>query len=133
MSTSYILTVDDADRKAVAHDFYLQKGATFRKDITWNLETSNTTDEIPPALTGYIARMQVRARTGELLFELTTENGGITIVDPAGELQLFISAEDTASAPDYRVAKYDLELESLDGDVLRIMEGTFYISPSITR
>jgi hypothetical protein len=111
----------------------IDQGATFRKVLTWEIAT-------PPAapvlvdLTGYTARMQARTDvdTPAFLFELTTENGGITLGGALGTIALYLS--DTAtSALSFDAGVFDLELKAPGGDVTRFLAGTVTLSPEVTR
>lgn len=85
-------------------------------------------------LGGYSARMQVRASVdaANFLVNLTTENGGIVIDAPQGEVLLFISASDTAGLIPGSF-KYDLELVSASGRVYCPIYGSFKVKPEVTR
>jgi hypothetical protein len=103
------------------------QGATFTKRLTW------TIDDVPVDLTGYTARMQARtsySATCDPIFDITTENGGITL-DDEGNIDLLIDSSDTESfvAKEYL---YDLELDS-GSEVYRIIEGKFIVTPEVTR
>ena len=104
------------------------QGSTFNQQLTYTIE------EVPVDLTGYSARMQVREKhtSTRAVFDLTTENGGLTTGGAAGTIIIFISSTDTseASAKDY---VYDIELESSGGDVTRLLEGKFMLTPEVTR
>jgi hypothetical protein len=83
-------------------------------------------------LTGYTAHMQVRTKeTGALVFDLTTDNGGLTLGDSAGTITFFISAADTAAVTDGK-CKYDLELIAPDGDVIALLAGGFNLVEEVT-
>jgi len=109
------------------YNFICPQGATFSKQLTWDI------DETPVDLTTYTARMQVREKytsTAKIL-DLTTENGGITLGDENGTIQIEVAATDTANI----VAKtyvYDLELVS-SSNVTRLLEGQFIVTPEVTR
>lgn len=105
----------------------IKKGSTFKQNIIY---TDNDGVIIP--LTGYTARMQIRhSFQSEVIHELTTENGGITITGPAGEIDLLISATDTDGFPPI-TGLYDLEI--ITGiEVDRIMEGVMNITENVTR
>jgi hypothetical protein len=122
-----------------------ERGATFRRTLTiydgltaaeLSLAAQGTPSEDMADklrdLTGYAARMQIRASAegGEQLAELTTENGGITLGDEDGTVELYISATDTDefTAGDY---VYDLELITGD-DVYREMQGKFSVDSEVT-
>lgn len=130
--------------RAGNYNITCEAGSTFRRTIEIeqpdlaNDPTGQTYEDFD--LQGYTARMQVR-RTIEstaFLLELTTENGGLTI-NPADELnQIYIdvAASVTASlANNFNTvnAVYDLEIVNGDGVVSRILQGTFTISPEVTR
>ena len=54
------------------------QGATFSKRLTW------TIDDVPVDLSTYTARMQAKTSYGATctaIFDITTENGGITLDD----------------------------------------------------
>ena len=102
------------------------QGATFTKRMTWTIE------DVPVDLTGYTGRMQARVSYGskcDPIFTLTTENGGIS-VDSVGNVDLFISSDDT----EFFVPKeylYDLELNS-GSEKYRLVEGKFIVTPEVT-
>ena len=102
------------------------QGATFTKRMTWTIE------DVPVDLTGYTGRMQARVSYGskcDPIFTLTTENGGIS-VDSVGNVDLFISSDDT----EFFVPKeylYDLELNS-GSEKYRLVEGKFIVTQEVT-
>jgi hypothetical protein len=109
------------------YNFVCPQGATFAKQLTWEI------DDDPVDLTTYTARMQVREKytSANAIFNLTTENGGITLGGLDGTIDLEISSSATAGA----VAKeyvYDLELVS-SSVVTRLIEGKFIVTPEVTR
>lgn len=120
------------------YDIEVDQGTTFRKTITWKDSSSALVN-----LTGYTARMQVRASfsASTTIASLTTSNGGITLGGTAGTIALYISASDTAAfstaSPsnfaDAFVGVYDLELVSASGDVTRLLRGDFIVNPEVTR
>jgi hypothetical protein len=103
------------------------QGATFVKQLTYSI------DDVPVNLTGYTARMQVRETHSSttIVVELTTENTLITLGGSLGTINLTIPATTTEDilAKDY---VYDLELVS-GGNVYRIIEGKFIVTPEVTR
>ncbi len=116
---------------AGSYNIIIEQGATFRLRLTLKLPG----DPEPMDLSGHIARMQIRAKVAseEILYSLTTENGGITLGGLAGTVDLFISDEDTA-AMRFKSGVYDLELEAVpNGDVIRVIEGRVQLSPEVTR
>ena len=114
----------------------IEQGSTFRLRLTLRLPTlvPGEPGELMD-LSNFIARMQIRHRTPapEILYSLTTENGGLTLGGAAGTIDMFISDEDT-SAFAFRSAVYDLEIEAVPGgDVTRIIQGPVTVSPEVTR
>lgn len=114
----------------------IEQGSTFRLRLTLRLPTlvPGEPGELMD-LSNFIARMQIRHRTPapEILYSLTTENGGLTLGGAAGTIDMFISDEDT-SAFSFRSAVYDLEIEAVPGgDVTRIIQGPVTVSPEVTR
>ena len=88
----------------------------------------------PLDLTGCKARMQVRAEveSTEVLLELTTENGGITLGGVAGTIELFVS-DDASTLFTWTAGVWDLEIEFPGGDVRRLAQGSISVSPEVTR
>lgn len=102
------------------------QGATFTKRLTW------TIDEIPVDLTGYTAKMQAKTSYSNKcnpIFNLTTENGGISL-DDEGNIDILIDSDDTKTfvAREYL---YDIELNSGE-QIYRIIEGKFIVTPEVT-
>lgn len=105
----------------------INQGATFRKTFQWK---SNGT---PIDLTGFQARMQMRKTLAstEIIHQMTTANGGIILGD-SGYFQLYISDANTENF-NFTTAVYDLEFVNLEGDVIRLIEGSVSLSPEVTR
>lgn len=105
-----------------------EAGATFLRTIYWKAD-----DGTPVDLTGYSGRMHVRVtRTAtEILAELTTEGGEISISGGDGAVTLQVSATETDTWPAGSYV-YDLELEK-DGIVTRLVEGNFLVHGAVTR
>lgn len=109
-----------------------QQGATFQRQVTW---TDSARDAYN--LTGYTARMQVRANvtSNTVIATLSTtagSEGTITLGGTAGTVDLLISAANTASLTAGQYV-YDLELVSGGGVVTRLLEGNFKVSAEVTR
>ena len=104
------------------------QGATFERVITVKDSTGT-----PMNLTGYTARMQVRRETesSEILVELTTENGRISLGGAAGTITLSMNPATTAAIVDEGV--YDLEIISNGGAVHRVLKGRFALDLEVTR
>lgn len=106
------------------YDFFIKKGSTFQSLLTWYEEDFVT----PINLTGYTARMYLtRGNCSEkIVFNLTTENGRITLTPLTGEILLNISATDTGSMN----GEYSYFLELISGAyVNRILRGQVTIDP----
>lgn len=113
---------------AGTHDFICDQGATFRRIITWQDSTG-----LPVNLTGYTARMQVRATidSGSTLLSLTTENGGIDLGGTAGTVTLTATATQTAAVA-AGCYVYDIELV-INSTVVRLVQGQFTVDAEVTR
>lgn len=112
---------------AETHDFNVDQGTTWNRQLVWN-----DADDNPVDLTGFTARMQIRrdVQATGIDLSLTTENGGITIDSPAGKVTMYATAAQTALlAGTYY---YDLEMVSGD-DVTRLLQGKFILDREVTR
>ncbi len=107
----------------------IEKGATYRHRITWK-----GSDSQPIDLTDCTAKMQVREEVSSetVLLELSTENDGIIITPELGQIDLFISGEDTAFLTS-EGGVYDLEVYFLGGDTTRLCEGSVVFTDEVTR
>lgn len=112
-------------------DLTCQQGATFTRSVTLALE-----DGTPWSLAGATVTGAVRlAATEPILAEFTC-----TVTNAAaGQFTFALSATDTAllyapgaSAVAVTRAVYDIEVTALDGSVLRVLNGSFNISPEVT-
>jgi hypothetical protein len=109
-------------------NFLCPQGSTFSKQVTYKI------DDIPVDLTGYSSRLQVREYyySENPLLDLYSPDGGMTINAASGIVDLFIHASVTSQIPAGTFV-YDLELESSGGEVNRIIEGSFIVTPEVTR
>lgn len=87
----------------------------------------------PVDLTGYTARMQIRAKLQDtiVLQELTTESGGITINNIDKTITLSIPATATTLF-DFSTAVYSLEMINLQ-EVIPFISGSITVDKEITR
>jgi len=110
---------------AANYDITIEQGATFTFTVT--VTALN--------LTGYSARMQGRTThaSSDKVFNLTSGSGITITAGTDSTLLITISATATAaiSAPSYGV--YDLEIESVSGVVTRLLQGTYQVTPEVTR
>ena len=113
---------------ATTYDILIEQGATYSQVVTYK-ESGAAVN-----LTGYTARMQVRAtlESASTLVELTTANSRIALGGAAGTITLTISATDTEALTAGR-GVYDLELVSGSGIVTRLLQGVATISRNVTR
>ena len=113
---------------AGVHNFICEQGATFTRVITFQ-----GSDGVAVNLTGYTARMQVRAdhESGVALLSLTTENGGIALGGAAGTVTVTATATATA-ALEAGERVYDIELVN-GATVIRLLQGCFVVDPEVTR
>lgn len=116
------------------YNIFCQQGATFTRII--DLEYPDVVDPTifhPYDLTGFKARMQVRRTITSTtpVVELTTENGRIEIAELEGRILLIMEPSVTSAITTSGV--YDLEIESLEGVVSRVVQGSFTLSEEVTR
>ena len=114
---------------AETYELNINQGSNLSLEIA--LKNSDGT---PLNLTGYTARMQLRASytAPDIIVELTTENGRIIIIPLTGVVRLLLDASTTAAF----IAKnyvYDLETVSSTGFVTRVLQGEAIVSPEVTR
>jgi hypothetical protein len=108
-------------------NFVCPQGSTFRRTLTYSL------DEIPVDLTGYSSRLQVReAHYSENPIISLVSGNGLSIGGSAGTIDIFISASVTSEFPT-GTHVYDLEIVSPSDIVDRLIEGTFNVTPEVTR
>jgi hypothetical protein len=88
----------------------------------------------PVDLTGYTARMQIRAslKSEEVLLELTTENGGITIDASGNTITIYIDATSTAALT-WKQGVYEVEVISTGGKVDSLAVGDVSVKQEVTR
>jgi Na+/serine symporter len=108
-------------------NFVCPQGSTFRRTLTYTL------DEVPVNLTGYSSRLQVREAyySTDPVASLVS-GSGITMGGSAGTIDILISADVTSEFPT-GTHVYDLEIISPSNIVDRLIEGTFNVTPEVTR
>jgi Na+/serine symporter len=108
-------------------NFVCPQGSTFRRTLTYTL------DEVPVNLTGYSSRLQVREAYYSTDPVVSLVSGsGITMGGSAGTIDILISASVTSQFPT-GTHVYDLEIISPSNIVDRLIEGTFNVTPEVTR
>jgi hypothetical protein len=118
---------------AGTYNMVMEQGATFSQEMTWKI------DKNPVNLTGYSARMQVRGSgsgnriSTRLALSLTSENGDIILGGSEGTITINISASSASNVIPAGKYFYDLELQSPNGEVTRLIKGTFTVVAEMTR
>jgi Na+/serine symporter len=108
-------------------NFVCPQGSTFRRTLTYTL------DNVPIDLSGYSSRLQVREAYYSTDPVVSLVSGsGITMGGSAGTIDILISASATSAFPT-GVHVYDLEIVSPSNIVDRLIEGTFNVTPEVTR
>jgi hypothetical protein len=108
-------------------NFVCPQGATFQPLLTYK------SDNVVVDLYGYSSRLQVRESydSEEIVIGLS-EGNGIYTGGSTGNIFIFIDANTTKDLiPGDHV--YDLEIESSEGIVYRLLQGRFNITPEVTR
>ena len=106
----------------------IKQGATFDLPVQYT-----DADGIPIDLTNYRARMVARQTPESLglpLFDLTTENGGISIDLLTSVVRVTVAASVTAFYDPYWTGWYDLFLIDLSGYVIPLLSGKASVVPS---
>lgn len=105
----------------------------FYRGTTLDIEITYSINNVPVDLTGYTAIMDVRPApdSATLITQLTTENGGITLNQPTGMVQIFISAEDSGDLP-LGQFQYDLNIISPSDFVTKLIKGAFVVLDPVT-
>lgn len=108
-------------------DLCLPQGQTWDTSFTWKI------DDVGVDLTNYVARMMLRISVDAAspTVSLSTTAGTMS-VNSAGAIVLNYPAVSTSSitAGNYL---YDMELQSPNGNVRRLLQGIVVVSPEITR
>ncbi|WKZ86359.1 hypothetical protein N5B55_05235 [Ralstonia pickettii] len=114
---------------AAKQNFTIEQRATFKKRLQYR-----DTRGKPINLAGFTARMQIRsaANAAEVLLDLSTENGRITLRGASGAIDLLVDSTATGAIT-WTQAVYDLKLIAPDGTELRLLEGKVFASPGVTQ
>lgn len=110
------------------YDILADQGATLNRALFLKSAAKR-----PVNIQGYVGRMHIRdyVDSSVIVKTLTTENGGLAINGTLGRVDLFLkpSETDDLGAKDY---VYDIELESEEGDVTKIVSGKLTVRAEIT-
>jgi hypothetical protein len=111
------------------YNLVIEQGSTFRQVFYWK-----NSDETPINLSGYTAKLQMRPSQSStnILLELSTENGGITLTELDGKIELYLAANVTKNLT-WSTAVYDLELTQSETEVHKLVRGGVSITKEITR
>jgi|TARA_R110000824_G_scaffold2568_1_gene11781 hypothetical protein len=112
------------------YNMTIEQGSTFNLVLVWKNDANN-----PINLTGYSAKLQLRASTGAsvILLELSSEDSDqIQVYPTQGTVNLTIGHAQTALLPP-SIAVYDLELKSAEGVVTKLIKGRCRIEGEVTR
>ena len=114
---------------AAIYNATIDQGATFELEVVYKNDAG-----VPINLTGYSAALQVRQNYYDdtALVTLTSPSGGIVITGATGTIDITMSAAQTASLDEGNYV-YDLEIYSSGGNVTRLIQGQFTVSPEVTR
>jgi hypothetical protein len=115
-------------------DYTIEQGATFTDTITWSISGSGVN------LTGYDVRMQVRQTYADLdsviILSASIDESNIVLANQAtypGQFTITIPASVTELLEWEGAAKYDIEVESANGTVTRLLQGQIRLSREVTR
>ena len=118
---------------AGTYDLNINQGMTHKWEVTYNDDNGS-----PINLTGYQGRGQIRMNVNspDVLCTLT-----VTVVTPlSGRVDVLLPASETEglslrgrTAQDRTEAQYDVELENGSGTVIRLLQGSAFISPEVTK
>lgn len=105
----------------------------FYRGTTLDILMTYTINSIPVDLAGYTAMMDVRPspESATLITQLTTENGGLILNQVTGQIEIFISANDTGELP-LGEFQYDLNITSDSGYVTKLIMGSFVVLDPVT-
>jgi len=111
------------------YDITADKGAVLNRSVALKSAKKQPVD-----ITGYTGRMHIREAISstDIIEVQTTENNRLKINGPEGEILITIPSieMETVDAGEY---VYDLEVESPEGEVTRIIHGKFEVRPEVTR
>ena len=108
-------------------NFVCPQGSTFRRTLEY------TIDDTPIDLTGYSARLQVRQEyySENPLLDLAS-GSGIYISGSAGVIEIYVDNNTTSNLPPGSHV-YDLELINPSNEEDRLIEGSWIVTPEVTR
>ena len=117
------------------YDLVIYQGADFSLALTWRADTGARVDsDAILDLTGYTASLQCRptATSNELLLEMSTRNGRITLNNVAPNIVIFVNAAEMDGLT-WTQGVYDLRLTSPDDQITRLIQGNVFLSRNVSR
>jgi len=114
------------------YSFVIEEGASFLRTVSWFTDDAGT---VPQNLTGYTARMKVKAKDGgSTILDSSAGDITLTLGGTAGTVEIGITAAKTASLnPTAKDALfYDLELVDGSGFVTRLLKGSVTVDAEAT-
>lgn len=110
------------------YNITVYNGTTFALSPVWKI------DNLAVNLTGYSADMQVRDISNNLIVELSTSNGKISINAALGQINMALTATQT-SAANLPAGNYNYALNLTDsaGNVYQILQGAFIVTASVVQ
>lgn len=108
-------------------DITAEQGATFRRVLALK-----DADNVAIDITGAVVNMQVRRdlTSPDVILEASTTNGRITIVGATGTITIVVLAADMEAIASSGI--YDLFVQFLAGDRVRILKGLFTVERAVT-
>ena len=110
------------------YDILVDQGATLNRALF-----IKTAIKTPIDLDGYIGRMHIRDRkdSSVIIRTLTSETDEIEILPAAGRVDIMLGPSETESLEPKNYV-YDLELESPEGEVTKVLSGKLTVRSEIT-
>lgn len=111
---------------ATQYDIEIEQGSTFE----WEIQVLDTDGTTPLSLAGFLIRSMIRkkyedaAATETFTVTITNESNGIFV--------LSLSATETAAIAKGRYV-YDVELEDINGKVVKLYRGNVTVIPEATK
>ncbi len=100
------------------------RGKSLRFEVIWGGSS-------PIDITGHSAKLQVRDAAGHLMLELSTANGGIA--NGGGDGKLTFTATPEATRAVDAPGSYELELQTVSGEVYRVISGNVSIVDEVVQ